>query len=338
VNRDGRFDLDLLNVDNGRITTVASAAEVGGGHFHEVGWGPDGEIVYVWENAWSPPDLYIRRIESPHEEARQLTFSSHAAFRPEHFARVERVSFPSYDGLVLGGFLLTPRGLRSGDRLPAIVSIHGGTYGQHYDHWNPFLHYLTESGFVLLMVDQRGSGGYGRQFRASIKGSYEIGVLEDIRAMVGFLKSRPFVDPTRLVSMGKSHGGYRTLYALVRAPELFIAGIDLFGPTDRRTPYLNQIGGYHIDATEAEDSDLYERLSPITMVEKLRAPILIIHSNQDRNVPGAMSYNFVDELERHHKEYEVIYYPGEAHGLADPAHLLDAYRRIEAFLQKHVPR
>jgi dipeptidyl aminopeptidase/acylaminoacyl peptidase len=202
----------------------------------------------------------------------------------------------------------------------------------------PFFHYIVESGYPMLMLDQRGSAGYGREFRDAITGAYDEQVLDDIRAMAALLGSQPFVNSARIASMGMSHGGYRTLFALVRDPELFVAGVDVMGPTDRRTPYLNAIGRFHIGATEAEDPDIYERLSPITMVERLKAPVLIIHSNRDRNVPGAMTYNFVDELERHHKQYELALYPDEAHGLAAPDHQLDAYRRIVSFLERHLRR
>lgn len=338
VNREGRYDLDVLDLSDGSASTVARAVDAGGGHYHALGWGPRGEWVYAWENAWSPPDLYVRPQGSGPDAARQLTFSSHAAFRPEHFPRIERVAITSADGLELTGFLVTPRDLREGDRLPGIVNIHTNTYGQFYDHWTPFFHYLVESGYAMLMVDQRGSAGYGRSFRSAILGAFDQEVLDDVTAMARFLKTRPFVDPDRVGAMGMSHGGYRTMLSMARTPELFAAGVNAFGPSDRRTPYLNANGRFHIGATEAEDPELYERLSPITMVDRMQSPLLILHSNQDRNVPGAMSYKLVEELERHDKEYDVAYYPDEAHGLADPTHQFDAFRRIVGFFARYLQR
>jgi dipeptidyl aminopeptidase/acylaminoacyl peptidase len=328
-NREGSFDLLVLEVASGKVETVAG----GGGQYHEVGWGPDGALVYAYENAWSPPDLYLR---APGKEARQLTFSSHAAFRPEHFARVERVSFPSFDGLTLRGFLLKPTGLRDGERLPAIVNLHTNNYGQFYDHWAPFFHYLAQSGYVILMADQRGSSGYGRKFREAAIGAWGTKTLEDVKAMAAFLKSQPLVDPERVGAMGLSHGGFLTLLALTKAPDLFRAGVDLMGPTDRRGPFLDRNRLLHIGAPEKDNPDLYDRISPITTVMDLRAPLLILHSDRDRNVVPGMTYNFVDELERQHKSYELVVYPDEAHGLADPAHQLDSYRRIVGFFDRHL--
>ena len=330
INREGSFDLVTLDVASARVETVAS----GGGQHHEVGWGHGGALVYSHENAWSPPDLYIRAPGAT--QARQLTFSSHAAFRQEHFANVRRVSFPSFDGLEIHGFLLTPTGMESNERLPAIVNLHPNSYGQFYDHWGPFFHYLVQSGYVMLMADQRGSSGYGRAFREAAIGAWGTKTFEDVKAMAAFIKSQPFVDPDRVGAMGLSLGGFHTLLALTKTPDLFAAGIDLMGPTDRRAPFLNRNRRLHIGAPSEERPDLYDRVSPITSVADLRAPLLLIHSDRDRNVAPGQTYDFVDELERHHKVYDLVIYPDEAHGLADPAHKLDSYRRIVSFFDRHL--
>jgi len=334
INRGGRFDLDIIDVTTGKNKTVCRAIDSGGGQFHEIGWGPSGELVYAYENAWSPPDIYIKSLDS--KLTRQLTFSSHAAYRKEHFANVEPVSFKSFDGIKLDGFLLIPTQLQEGDRLPAVMYIHGGTYSQNCDKWMPFFHYIAQSGYVVLLANQRGSAGRGREFRELLIGHYDTEVLEDLKAMINFLKSKPFVDPDRIGVMGKSHGAYRAMYLMTRAPDLVSAGISLMGHNDRRFPYINAGGRFHIGIDERDNPILYERLSPVALVEKLQAPVLIIHTDRDRNVPPGISYNFVEELERHQKEYEAVFYPDEAHGLADPAHALDAYRRIMNFLNLHL--
>jgi dipeptidyl aminopeptidase/acylaminoacyl peptidase len=334
VNRGGRFDLDIINVETGRNRTICSAADSGGGQYYEVGWGPNGELVYSYKNAWSPPDLYIKAIDS--SIARQLPYSSHATFRKKHFAHVKPVSFESFDGLKLEGFLLTPANLQQGDRLPAVMYIHGGTYGQNSDGWMPFYHYIVQSGYVMLLANQRGSAGRGRAFRESLIGAYDKEFLEDLKAMAVFLKSQPFVDPDNIAAMGKSHGAYRAMFLMTRAPGLIAAGISLMGHSDRRTPYLNTGGRSHIIVSEEEDPELYERLSPVAIADKLQGPVFIIHTDRDRNVPPAISYNFVQELERLKKEYEAAFYPDEAHGLADPAHRLDCYKRIMSFLDRHL--
>lgn len=326
-NRDGRFELVVLDVETGSIRVARS----GPGQYHEAGWGTGGRVVYTYENAWSPPDLYAG---PPAGSSRQLTFSSHVMFREAHTANLERVRFPSTGEIAVPGFVMTPRQMTAGARLPAIVLLHPNGYGQFYDHWNPFFHYLAESGYVLLLVDQRGSAGYGRAFRLAQVGNWGTGTFDDVVAAAGFVKTLPYVDPARVGVMGLSFGGYQTLLALTRTPELFKAGADLMGPTDRRGRSGDRYRELQIGAKEAENPELYERISPIALLSRMRAPLLVIHSDQDRNVAPEDTYRLVAELERLGKRYEAVVYPGEAHGLADPEHQLDSYRRILTFFDR----
>jgi dipeptidyl aminopeptidase/acylaminoacyl peptidase len=330
-NTAGRFDLAVLSVAEGSVTVLRT----GPGQYHEVGWRHDGQPVYVYENAWSPPDIYVGAADAA---VRQLTFSSHVTFRESHAARVERVRFASTGGLEIPGFVLTPRELASGTRLPAIVALHPNGDGQFYDHWNPYFHYLAQSGYALLLVDQRGSSGYGREFRKAQIGNWGTGTFDDVKAAAGFVKSLPYVDPRRVGVMGLSFGGYQTLLALTKTPDLFTAGVDLMGPTDRRGRKGDRYRELQIGAREEDDPDLYERISPITSISALDVPLLIIHSDQDRNVAPEETYRLIDELQRQRKPFESVIYPGEAHGLADPSHQLDSYHRMLKFFDRWLDR
>src|SRR5262249_40488005 len=136
-NRLGGFELAVLDAGSGQVQTVG----MGSGAYHEVGWARgDGSIVYAWENAWSPPDLYVRPVGGT--TARRLTHSSAAYFSKDSTATMKRVSMRSADGFEIYGYLLTPPTMPSNARLPAIVDFHPNSYGQFYfDNWNPFPHY-----------------------------------------------------------------------------------------------------------------------------------------------------------------------------------------------------
>jgi dipeptidyl aminopeptidase/acylaminoacyl peptidase len=327
VNRDGGYDLVRIDVRSGS----ARVLRAGGGLHHAVGFAYDGAPVFVHESASSPPDLFTFGEAG---EARPVTHSGHASFRPEHFAERRRVGFASTDGFELRARLLVPRGLRPGQRVAAIVNLHPNSYGQFVDGWSPFFDVLAASGYAVLNLDQRGSAGHGRAYRDAAIGAWGTLTLEDVKAAAAWLKAQPFVDGARVGVMGLSFGGYLTLLALVQEPALFAAGLDLMGVADRRGALAGRNFVFHVGKTEAEAPELYARLSPITQVKALRAPLLVLHSDQDRNVAPEQTYRLVDELRRQEKPFEVHIYPGEAHGLADPAHQLDSYRRILAFLDR----
>lgn len=330
LNREGSYDLARIDVETGRATIVRG----GGGQHRAVGTVPDAGILYAYEAPSSPPDLFVLR---PGGTPRRLTHSSRASFRPDRFAQRHRVALRSRDGFSFHASLLVPPSLpRSGERLPAIVNLHPNSYGQFLDHWSPFFDTLALSGYAVLNVDQRGSSGYGRAYRDAAVGAWGTGTLDDVKAAAAWLKAQPFVDPDRVGVMGLSFGGYLALLALVDDPGLFAAGVDLMGVADRRGAFAARNFAFHVGRSEAEDPALYARLSPITRVGALRAPLLVLHSDGDRNVPPQQTHNLVDELARQGKEFEAHVYPGEAHGLADPGHQLDSYRRIMAFFDRHL--
>jgi dipeptidyl aminopeptidase/acylaminoacyl peptidase len=330
VNTDGQFRLVSIDAATGRIETVGGEP----GHYHEVGWRPDGSLVYSYENAWSPPDLYVKPAGSS-VPARRLTHSAHVTFRNEHFAEARRVTFHASDGFEVPAYLLLPAEIPTGQRLPAIVSMHPNSYGQSYrNNWNPFHHYLVQSGYIVLLVNHRGGAGYGRAFREKLIGNWGTGTFEDVKAGAAFIKTLPHVDPDRVGVMGLSMGGYHTLLAVTKTPKLFQAGIDLMGITDLRSPF----SPYRVGVPESENPELYRLISPITSTDQLLAPLLIIHSDEDRNVVPQQTYHLIDELKRLGIAHEVRWYYGEAHGLADPVHQLDSYDRMVRFFDHHLKR
>ena len=146
-----RFDrhLRLLKAKSRELVPgVASIAKLAGGS--------DGAVVYTVRERLVATGS--RRCgQAPRgDHGRQLTFSSQLAFRKEHFASLERVSFPSFDGLMLHGFLLTPRNVGASEQIPGVVCLHPNGYGQFSDYWSPFFHYLATSGYAVLLLDQRG--------------------------------------------------------------------------------------------------------------------------------------------------------------------------------------
>jgi dipeptidyl aminopeptidase/acylaminoacyl peptidase len=331
TNRLGNLDLMTVTVADGRTEVVEHAD----GAHHPVGWVDDRTVAYVHESYRAPPDLFVKPLAGA---PRQVTFSSHVAYRLEAFDALESISWKSEDGVVVHGYLRRPSNLRAGDHLPAIVASHTYNVGQFYNQWNPIFSYIVQSGYVMLMVDHRGSNGYGTAFRDLPKGDWGFAQLKDLLSASELLKHRPDVDPARVGVLGYSMGGYMTMLAATTHPSVFRAAVEVFG--------LGEITGdpdrssknyvWHIGGTEREKPEEYRKRSPITYAADLQAPLLMIGSDGDPIEPVTKTYNFMQALDAANKTYEAHVYRNEAHGLKMLDHQLDSYERVVAFLDRYL--
>jgi dipeptidyl aminopeptidase/acylaminoacyl peptidase len=215
---------------------------------------------------------------------------------------------------------------------------HTYNVGQIYNQWNPIFSHIVQSGYVMLMVNHRGSNGYGTDFRNLPKGNWGFAQLEDIVSAAALLKTRPEVDPERIGMMGYSMGGYLTMLAVTTRPSLFRAAVSVFG--------LGEITGnpdrssknyvWHIGGGEADLPDEYRKRSPITYIEQMEIPLLLIHSDGDPIEPVTKAYNFMQAMEKAGKTYEAKIYRNEAHGLRWLEHQLDSFETVMRFLEKYL--
>jgi dipeptidyl aminopeptidase/acylaminoacyl peptidase len=339
TNRLGNLDLMVVEVSTGRTAVVSDRD----GAHHPVGWIDGSTVAYVYESYSTPPDLHVKTLEDrsrPGGEvrARRLTYSGRAAYQPDHFERLESVSWTSEDGVRVHGYLRRPRQIRVGERLPGLVVSHTYNFGQFYNQWAAPFSYLVQSGYVLLTVNHRGSSGYGVAFRDLPKGDWGFAQLKDIASGRRFLQSVPEVDGARIGMLGYSMGGYLTQLALTTRPELFKVGVAVFGLGEITGDPARSSRNYvwHIGGTEAERPEEYRHRSPVTHVANVRAPMLIIHSDGDPIEPVTKVRNFAYEMEKYGKTQEVIIYPNEGHGLRQLEHQLDSYRRVMAFLERYL--
>lgn len=305
------------------------------GAYHAVGWLDNETVAYVHESYHTLPDLYARRLG---ETPRRLTYSGYAAMQPSHFDRLESVWWTSEDGVRVHGYLRRPSWSTNDEPLPGIVISHTYNVGQFYNQWNPIFAYMAESGYNLLFVNHRGSNGYGVEFRDLSKGDFGWTQQIDIESGAAFLRAQDGVDSERIGMLGYSMGGYLTQMALTTRPELFAAGVSVFGlgeiTWDPQHSQHNFI--WHLGDTHQEIPEAYDRASPVNHVANMQAPLLLVHSDGDPIEPITKIYNFVHEMERYGKEYELRIYRNEAHGLRQLDNLRDAYERVMAFLDRHL--
>lgn len=226
------------------------------------------------------------------------------------------------DGQTLYYQIMTPKDLVPGKRYPVVVDVYGGPGAQRvrrawggYPRSNEgfFRQYLAQHGYIVFTLDNRGSAARGVRFKTAIHhhmGSVEV---QDQVAGVNFLKTLPYVDPQRIAVSGWSYGGYLALMCMMRAPEVFAAGIAGAPVTDWRlydTHYTERYMG-----TPQENAAGYAASSVMTYASQLRGPLLIMHGMADDNVLFTHSTTLFKKLQDLDKPFDIMTYPGSKHGL-----------------------
>ncbi len=253
------------------------------------------------------------------------------------------VVFRAADGLPVHGQLFLPPGGRPA-RGPAILFFHGGPIRQMLPAWHPmdaytfmygFNEYLADEGYVVLSVNYRGGIGYGLDFREPPRfGAGGASELNDILGAARFLGERSDVDPKRIGIWGGSYGGLMTALGLARASDLIAAGVDYAGVHDWRAlePELAAPGAPSGAARLAYES------SAIATMDKWRSPVLVVHADDDRNVPFSQSIELVQELRKHHVPFQQLVLPDEIHVMLRAASWLTFFNAADQFLDQRLMR
>jgi dipeptidyl-peptidase-4 len=230
----------------------------------------------------------------------------------------ELVALKTADGQPMDGLFLKPRSLTG--RHPAIVMVYGGPEAQLvWDRWAPHLlwQHLADRGFVILQVDNRGSGGRGRAFAQKVHkqlGKYE---LEDQVAAARYLSSLPYVDASRIGIYGHSYGGFMAALAMLDGQGVFAAGVAGSPVTDWRfydTGYTER----YLETPES-NRDGYDASDLAKKAANLTGKLLLTHASMDENVHYANPARLVDALIAADKHFYLFVLPGERHGVRTPA-------------------
>ena len=257
------------------------------------------------------------------------------------FVTPQQVILSAADGLEIHGQLFLPRGIAPGERRPAMVFFHGGSqrqmllgwhYMEYYSNAYAMNQYLASLGYIVLSVNYRSGIGYGLNFREALNyGASGASEFNDVLGAGLYLKSRSDVDGRRIGSWGGSYGGYLTALALARASNLFSAGVDMHGVHDWNTEFPTFSPNY--DPRERADvARLAFESSPIASVATWRSPVLLVHGDDDRNVPFAETEELVDALRRKKVDFEELIFPDEIHDFLLRRDWVRAYAASAEFL------
>jgi len=263
-----------------------------------------------------------------------------ASFPTASLVVPQQVILSSADGMRIHGQLFLPQERTSGEKHPAVIFFHGGSrrqmllgwhYMDYYHNAYAMNQYLTSLGYVVLSVNYRSGIGYGLNFREALNyGASGASEFNDVLGAGLYLRGRSDVDPKRIGLWGGSYGGYLTALGLARASDLFAAGVDFHGVHDW-SAFRGDSG--HRDENFTRTA--FES-SPMASVKTWRSPVLLIHGDDDRNVPFSQTIMLAEALRKQGVKFDELIFPDEIHGFLTEKRWLQAYHAAAEFLNKHL--
>ncbi|PCJ29794.1 MAG: S9 family peptidase [Rickettsiales bacterium] len=275
-------------------------------------------------------------------------FVSNSKQEGQNFAKMHPVKITSRDGLDLISYLTVPRWLDNGSGIPSkpvplVLNVHGGPNARDSWGFSPEDQWLANRGYAVLNVNYRGSTGFGKAFINAGDGEWARKMQDDLADAVNWAVDNNITKRDKVVIMGGSYGGYAALVGMSMTPDMYVAGIDIVGPSNLETllksvpPYwkpqiahLVKIIGASPE-TEEGRKFLKER-SPLTYAHQIKKPLMIVQGANDPRVKQAESDQIVAEMKKHAIPAMYLLYPDEGHGLARPENRLSMYAYAEMFL------
>jgi len=293
-------------------------------------------MAYVATDAATPEELFVARGDGSGE--RQATAFNEGLATRLTLEEPERLTWLVGDSTEIEGWLIPPVGFQEGRSYPLILKIHGGPHSAYGNTFFPTFHVLSSAGFFVLYSNPRGSDGYGHDFRYATRGRW--GQMDSEDFLTGIetaLARHPEIDEDRIGVAGGSYGGFMTNW-LTATTDRFSAAVtsrsianweSWWGSSDAQG-----LTEYEFYGAPWERRDLYRRLSPISYVENVRTPTLIIHSENDYRTPIGDGEQWYMALKKLGVPVEMVRYPRSSHGLSrtgEPWLLVDRLERIRSW-------
>lgn len=280
----------------------------------------DGRVVFVASDPLNPGDVAVCSADGSDE--RRLTavnaelLDAVELSMPEEF----RIASQAEGQCEIHGWIMKPVNFQEGRRYPMILEIHGGPHGMYANAYFHEFQLLAARGYVVGYTNPPGSQGYGESFAKYTQGAWGEKDMPDVMAAVDYSVAQGYVDPNRLGVTGGSYGGYLTNW-IIGHSDRFQAAVtqrcvsnlaSMYGTSDIGFSF----GEYEFGGTPWDAPERFARLSPITYVNEIRTPLLVIHSEQDYRCPVEQAEQLYVALKRLRREVEFVCFPDESHGLS----------------------
>jgi dipeptidyl aminopeptidase/acylaminoacyl peptidase len=269
--------------------------------------------------------------------------AEYGSIDPNVFVTGEHIYYPTFDGKKIPAIVYKPRDIAAGEKLPAIVHVHGGPTGQWLRGFDPFAQFLADRGFVVIEPNIRGSTGYGVAFRDDALKDWGGKDLEDVAAAAEYVKTLPSVDGARLVVFGGSYGGFMTFIAATKKPDLWRAAVAWVGISDLHKLYVKSMEHFKYYFREQmgdpeKDFALWRDRSAIEFADRLKAKLLMVHGVNDPRCPVEQSRIFRDRLlalgRTEGEDFEYVELTDEGHGSSDIKQKIRTFRILADYLER----
>ena len=339
---DGDTEIYRYDLVSGRHTSLPLPKGVNYPGGAESAFSHDGmKLLYYHNGPNAPNDASVYHVATG--KSTQVTHSLMAGIPATHFVEPFLVHYPSRDGKwTISALLYVPRNMQRNGQNAAIVYIHGGPAAQSVNSFNRFIQHIVNQGYMVITPNYRGSTGYGKEFQQANLFDMGGGDLQDVLAATDFLMATGYPDKKKVVVMGGSYGGYLTMMAVTKAPELWAAGVPIvpfvnwFTEIQNEDPILQQSDRATMGDPEKKP-DFFRERSPFFFVDKIKAPLLLLAGAHDPRCPPEETTQVVDAVKKQGGIAEAKIYENEGHGFAKVENQIDAYQRVTNFLKARVP-
>lgn len=252
----------------------------------------------------------------------------------------KRYDYKARDGLAIEAYLTLPKN-SSGKKLAAIVFPHGGPIARDDDSFDYWTQYFADKGYAVLQMNFRGSAGQGLDFRNAGLKNWGMEMQNDIEDGARKLIADGIADEQSLCILGASYGGYAALMGAVKTPEFYKCAVSVAGVSnvfemvkDKR----DNFSSYNVvDEQIGNDNKHLKEISPVNYADKIKVPVLLIHGDDDRQVPVKHSTQMRDALLKAGKNVTYLELPDEDHYLSNNENRVATFKAIDSFLDKYLP-
>ncbi|MCY0881375.1 MAG: S9 family peptidase [Firmicutes bacterium] len=332
-NVNGISKMTLRNVVSGEEKNIVLP---GRGVVSDLSFHPDhNRLIWTFSGPQHNANIWLYDLKA--QRMNMVTHAPTADIDVQSFVLPELHRYASFDGVEVPFWLYRPQ--QASGPVPVIISVHGGPESQERPRFNAWYQYLLAQGFAVAAPNVRGSTGYGKAYSHLDDVRLRQNAVADLKTLVERLRQDSNLDSSRIALLGGSYGGFMVLAGLTTYPELFQAGVDIVGIANFET-FLEHTGPWRRKLREAEygslatDREFLREISPIHHVDKIAAPLLVVHGANDPRVPVEEAEQIVHALQQQHKAVAYLRFEDEGHGIGRLHNQQELYPAIVDFLQQ----